>query len=34
MIEPMCCDHGHTFCRSCVIEFLVKKKKELAVQEK
>jgi len=30
LIEPTCCEEGHMFCRSCVIEFLVKQKKKIA----
>ena len=29
-IEPTTCDHGHMFCRPCVIEYLVKQKKKIA----
>lgn len=30
LIEPTSCDEGHLFCRSCVIEYLVKQKKKIA----
>ena len=30
LVEPTSCDHGHLFCRSCAIEYLVKQKKKLA----
>jgi nitric oxide synthase-interacting protein len=30
LIEPTSCDEGHMFCRSCIIEYLVKQKKSLA----
>jgi nitric oxide synthase-interacting protein len=29
LIEPTSCDEGHLFCRSCVIEYLVKQKKRI-----
>lgn len=34
IIEPMACDHGHMFCKACVIEYLVKQKKEKEVKNK
>ncbi len=30
LIEPTACNEGHVFCRSCVVEFLVKQKKKMA----
>lgn len=33
LIEPTACDQGHLFCRSCVVEFLVKQKRRIAEQE-
>lgn len=30
LVEPTSCDKGHMFCRSCAIEYLVKKKKKQA----
>jgi nitric oxide synthase-interacting protein len=30
LIEPTACDQGHLFCRSCVVEFLVKQKQRIA----
>ena len=30
IIEPVCCDKGHIFCRTCAIEYLVKQKKKIA----
>ena len=30
LIEPTACSQGHVFCRSCVVEFLVKQKQKIA----
>lgn len=28
LMEPMVCDKGHIFCKMCILEFLVKQKKD------
>jgi nitric oxide synthase-interacting protein len=30
LVEPTACTEGHVFCRSCVVEFLVRQKQKIA----
>lgn len=30
VLEPVCCDKGHVFCRPCAITYLVRQKKKIA----
>ncbi len=34
LIEPMTCDQGHVFCKACILEFMVKQKKDKEAKNK
>lgn len=34
IIEPMTCDKGHIFCKMCILEYLIKQKKEKELKNK